>query len=107
MSDIDIKAIAADIAGELREHPEQWTQNDYAKGALGIGTDACGPQACTWCLLGHLHRRTGGRWSDSLFSQRLGPYVAYLEISTWNDWPQRTVADVIALCERVAKGGRS
>lgn len=53
----DPKAIAADIARELREHPERWTTGWCARDESGSGTSYDDDDAVCWCLMGHIMRR--------------------------------------------------
>lgn len=95
---ISIKVIAADIARELREHPERWTQGTPARDKEGDSTRARSPAAVSWCLFGHIRRRLyPARCAVGTSSLLFGRLA-----SSWNDAPERTVTDVIALCEKVA-----
>lgn len=100
---VSIEAVAADIARELREHPERWTQVDSAHDAFGNWTNSWNENAVTWCLEGHVGRRVTWPLRDQTlhrFKDTLGRIVF-----TWNDERDRTVGDVIALCERIAGPG--
>lgn len=76
--------VARDIAQELREHPERWTQ------------DASG--GCLRGLIGK-HIRAHADQVSRTFASVAG--VQHLHL--WNDAPGRTVRDVIALCDRLAR----
>lgn len=108
----DPASIAADIARELREHPERWTQNRYARDSGGEPLDD--PKhvhAVCWCLYGHIRRRldeeamgegvasTHGAFIDAI--RRASP-MAQASLVIWNDRYGRTVGEVIALCDAVA-----
>lgn len=103
--------IAADIARELREHPEHWIQHSLVRLESGVEEDepeyATRSDAICWCLEGLIVRRT--KWSPEdgsvdreqvfdTFRTALGETDLY----RWNDAHGRTVGDVIALAERVA-----
>lgn len=102
--------VAADIARELREHPDHWFQGSLVKLADGSENDepwdATRDDAICWCLEGHIVRRTKidpeyGIDRDVVFSAfRLA--LGESELYAWNDRNGRSVADVIALAERVA-----
>ena len=81
-----VQRIASSIAAELRVNPKAW-----AKGPSG------GPALCLCGLIGK-HRLQGARSMTAAFTAAAD--VGYLHI--WNDQPERTVAGVIELCERVA-----
>lgn len=91
------KQIASDIAALLRERPQLWGQGD----------DPCPRQKC---LMEHVANRQG---KDSkfffelreLFYERIkASGSSAVMVAEWNDEPERTVEDVIALCEEVANG---
>lgn len=108
------KEIIADIARELREFPEH-----LAKGAFGLAADgtlvpAASSTAVCWCLAGHVQKRTPTRVDGFLTpscakvrSEAIlkltgalpDPWVSFIH---YNDFPDITVGDVIALCERAA-----
>ena len=85
-----VKEIALSIASELKEHPEHWGQIYFHHNGKS-------------CLAGHLRRRMG----DDYDQYNLTPFYDAVDgsITRWNDAPQRTVQDVIALCEKVAQHG--
>lgn len=100
--------VAADIAREYREDAARWTQDWYAKDANGEECSSRDPIAVCWCLRGAIERRVGD-WGDETqtfraFDAALGhePEENHLYLVEWNDEPGRTVAEVIALCEKVA-----
>lgn len=96
-----VQKIAADIARELREHPERWTQLHSASTPTGDTVDVHSPRACKWCLSGHIQRRQG----NSVFLiSLLYPFVrcAGMRVTDFNDDPDRTVDEIVALCDRVA-----
>jgi len=98
----DPKSIAADIARELREHPERWTQGHWARDANGEKVSWSNTRAVSWCLEGHIERRYGDR-SD--FAQAAGTMDAdglTTGLARFND--RFDVGDVIELCEKVANG---
>jgi hypothetical protein len=106
----DPKAVIADIARELREHPEHWTQNCFACDRLGIDVLSNDPNAVCWCLHGHVQKRIGwpprnpGEYDYAYYGAilRLLADGCCARVTVWNDEIGRTVDDVIALCEMVS-----
>lgn len=98
----DSKTIAADIARELREHPERWTKGHWARDSSGNKVSWYDQSATCWCLEGHINRR-GGDTGD--FAQAAGTIDTdgfTTGLAEFND--HHTVDDVIDLCEKVANG---
>lgn len=103
MSSETIKQIAGSIAAELRENPERWAKTDYAFDHNGASIDPTDEGACSWCLLGHMMKRS--KITCEEFARGFGFNTdPALSLSDWNDAPERTVADIIARCEAVANG---
>lgn len=99
----DPKEIAADIARELREHPERWTQGRDARDSRGAGVDYSDPSAVCWCLAGHVDRR-GDVNAYVAFRVLLRRFIGNsVTPVSWNDTKGRTVDEVIELCERIAR----
>lgn len=98
-----VQQIAAEMAQEFRGKPERWMQGAYAKDFEGEECSPSDSAAVCWCIAGkllmHSPSSVGGLWNS--FTN-----MAFLrnsnELVGWNDAPDRTVADVIALCEKVA-----
>lgn len=100
----DPKSVAADIARELREHPERWTKGTHARGSSGDQVDYASRLAKKWCLAGHICKRVGmgHDWEiRARFREILG-IEHTMWLSSWNDEPLRTVTDIIAACDKVA-----
>ena len=104
--------VAADIARELRADVSRWTRGWYARDARGRGCQAQDAQAVCWCLRGAIERRVGDEnpLTDPIF-KAFDKALGYdhgdddsfeLQFVPWNDDPQRTAADIIALCDKVA-----
>lgn len=95
------KEIAADIARELREHPERWMQGRSASTPTGDTVDVNSPRASKWCLSGHIQRRQEDSFS---LLALLDPFVrcAGMKVTDFNDHQDRTVDEIVALCDRVA-----
>jgi hypothetical protein len=103
----DSKTMAADIARELRQHPDRWMQRRLVRFRNGLTSndqdEVSREDAVCWCLRGHILKRIGPDTRfievDEHFRAALGRRVF---ISEWNDAKDRTVAEVIELCERLA-----
>jgi len=100
------KAIAADIARELRDDPKRWTQGVLSRSARGESlmhvTDCTrSPRAACWCLIGHIIRRTGsGR--DYPVTSKFRAVLGTDELAMWNDKAGRSAQDIIDACDKVA-----
>lgn len=103
-----VRQIAADIARELREHPGRWFQGALVRFASGASTSTgYGLQrvdAVCWCLEGHICKRV----DDEVRLVAMNKFheaalIPEGSLNSWNDKPGRTVEDVIALCEKVAR----
>lgn len=105
----DPKAIAVDIARELREHPERWIQGYWGRTKDHRSTRSWDPEAVCWCLGGLINKHFG---HDRLVNDENGPtwsaFRALIPLSEsiedWNDREFRKVEEVIELCEAVANG---
>lgn len=87
--------IAADIVSELTEHPELWAKYYRA-------LDACSPET-GFTLIHHISARAGA--NRILYLDTLRAYKNDLKeesLTFWNDDTTRTVADIIAVSQRVA-----
>ncbi len=96
----DPKTIAADIARELREHPERWTQGHWARDSSGNKVHWKDPGAVCWCLEGHINKR-GGDTGD--FAAAAGTLDGtFTGLASLND--RFGIERVIELCHEVANG---
>lgn len=121
---IDVRTVALSIAEELKAHPERWTQGVYARDADGKETDNHTGNVQCRCIMGHIFSRfpTMAHCSDEdirvmrvMQSQfNIVVSAAYTRtdlngfkepsaIVNFNDTPGRTVAEIIAVCEKVAE----
>lgn len=103
----DPKAIAADIAKELREHPDHWTTGTCARDAQGDIVASDDDEAVCWCLMGHILKRI-----PNVDAYKFGtPFFAAVGLN-WDDDDVgfsdlndgKTVEQIIDLCEKVANG---
>lgn len=100
-----------DIAAALRavkklvERPEAWTKGAIARDAEGVEVNETDRSAVCWCLFGAIGRvawreeEEVSRYLCRAGSSGPGPG----EITLWNDAPERTHADVLALLDRAIK----
>lgn len=107
-STLSPQQIAADIAAELRANPDHWMQGALLKQADGLlvtypKTDEELRGAVCWCLEGHIARRTGMDDSCRVFEAFRDVAEAGDGLYRWNDAEDRTVDEVIALCDQVAR----
>lgn len=92
------KSIAADIARELREHPERWTQGHWARDADGKKVSWGHTSAVCWCLEGHIKKRDGDTGD---FAEAAGTMNGeFTGLASFND--RYDLASVIELCDKVA-----
>lgn len=91
---------------ELLADPSAWTQGSMAKGADGNDTCVFGPSsisACKWCLLGAIarcyHTRPAicGQVIKKVHEALVHKGLENGSIVSWNDMPERTHAEVLAL----------
>jgi hypothetical protein len=95
MTSESTRAIAADIAREFKDHPERWKQGSFGFRESGGA-----------CLDRHITSRCNDRWDGlaSVVCAHMG-FASRMGLWNWNDAPDRTVHDIIALCEKVAANG--
>ena len=96
--DASPKAIAADIARELREHPERWTQGGWARDPDGALVHWKDPTAICWCLEGHINKRHGDTGDFGAVAGTTDG--SWTGLAWFND--RYDIASVIELCEKVA-----
>ena|SRR5581483_1468027 len=115
MPTMDAPSVARVIAAVLREHPEQWTRRVFARDAQGRKVDYRSSAAVCWCLHGFI-RHVLQLPADGLetpteilsafeqaavgksYDPRTSEEVAFV---AWQDAEERTVADIIAVCDLV------
>lgn len=93
------------IADFLQANPTAWCQRSLARTTYGLDCDSDDPAATGWCTVGLLEKFVGK--SDmvvrcmKLLSRAITPYGAPSHMAAhpigFNDYPGRTVDDVIAL----------
>lgn len=93
-----IQELAADIAKELREHPERWTQGGWARNHTRGLVSWRDETAVCWCLEGHIEKRRGDREE---FARAAGTGDGSCTgLASFND--RHDLASVIELCDKVA-----
>lgn len=92
------------IAAEIREHPERWTQGWFAKNAEGASVGPGDADAICWCIAGFIHRLNDGEaYIYSKFVRKvLGVGDEAEKVGEWNDEPGRTAAEVAEMFEKSA-----
>lgn len=102
-------------AKELISVPERWTQSTYARDQYGCHINATNPAATCWCSLGAIRRAARDARLHQMFEDEHAA-KHYLEcalgnryIAAFNDAPERTHAEVMAMFDRaieLAKQGQ-
>lgn len=80
-----------------------WTQGVCARNSEGEEVDVDSPEACCWCILGAV-----GIAADKNESINQQAFTSYFMkkwggISVWNDNPNRTKEEVVALLEEAER----
>jgi len=90
-------------AHELLSPEGAWTQGVMASDQDGLVCWALAPQARSWCLLGALHRC----YNDTDYGYAVDDIESILRLQgydypeAWNDAPERTQAEVVALLKEL------
>jgi hypothetical protein len=83
---------------ELLSKPEAWTKGVYARSRDGASCPAGSDEAVAWCLDGAMDRCHPNDWIEARRKLReLLPDIASFH---WNDKPERTHAEVLALVQK-------
>ncbi len=90
---------------QLLETPDKWTQGAFARLPDGKAVKSNHPNAVCWCLIGAICKCYDGigaktAISDAILAAAAGA-VAGEMLSTWNDHPSRTHAEVLELVKRL------
>ena len=90
---------AADMIGR------GWTQKVYARDERGYSVPPSELVAKSWCLLGAISV-VAMSWGPKYYSSTFGKLVENLElngtVNKWNDHPDRTQGEVVALLREAA-----
>jgi len=96
-----VSATLREIAAELRQHPEHWTQGEWARDAGGRCVSYPYMTPVCWCAFGLCSREEIVSKAMPILSE-LVRERNYGSVPEWNDAPGRTAADVADLFERAA-----
>jgi hypothetical protein len=94
---------------DLLDPEGAWTQRAYARNAKGASLwNLDGPNACSHCLVGAIEVVAGDDYRRELSMLRqlrvaLGGPEFMLGLMQWNDAPDRTQAEVVALVRAAAE----
>jgi hypothetical protein len=95
-------------AADLLEQPNAWCQGSIARDANGERVAlTLEPKACSWCIIGAVSKATGfEKTPDGIFERIRNTAVGeneYISIGGWNDAPERTQAEVVAVLRKAAE----
>jgi hypothetical protein len=93
-----VSATLREIAAELRQYPERWTQGEWARDANGRRPEFTDNEPVCWCVFGFCVREKITEHAMPLLTELAGTSVP-----AWNDKPGRTAAEVADLFERAAE----
>jgi hypothetical protein len=87
--------------------PERWTQRWLARNAAAVSVSPTSRHAVCWCIAGaaEVVLKTGesyDRESYVRFREAAAALTENKHDAWWNDAPERTFADVVALLEKIA-----
>jgi hypothetical protein len=102
---------------ELLARPESWTQHVNATDDRGLHVESTSPRAACWCALGAIHKcakdkadgasitdddatMLANRWTEKA-TEALWNHRWASSLHSWNDRPERTHAEVLALLKEV------
>ncbi len=86
---------------ELLATPNDWTQKAYARDINGQKlTDERDPKAVCFCLVGALNK-CYPREQRGAVIRAIAKEGSFSESFTWNDAPERTHAEVLALLKKL------
>lgn len=95
-----------DRAADLIAAPGTWTQGALAETKIGRRIGPTENNATCWCALGAI-RKAGGYESDyNPAALSLGAYL-FAPIADWNDAPERTQEEVVAMLRAAALRARA
>jgi hypothetical protein len=77
-----------------------WCQYAWARNAEGLSAPIESDMACSFCTRGALERVGAGRPALEKLARHLSLYST-LQITAWNDHPERTKEEVIALLKEL------
>ena len=86
---------------ELLARPESWTQGDFSRDKEGRSARSRPEEQCSWCLMGALMKCYPQFSSRMVITDLLRDKAGCASLSYWNDAPERTHAEVLALLKEV------
>jgi hypothetical protein len=92
----------AAIAAEIREHPERWTQDAFARTSEGDVVTSDDPDAVCWCAGGLIARAMDGGHALSLAWHAFAGATGRSTPMAFNDTHGRTASEVADAFERAA-----
>lgn len=104
MSDMTVDQPLKELR-DLLDHPNGWCKSNFAKNSDGESVDPQHPTACKWCLMGGVTHVAGH--NELLYScvmshlyDALRAIGTNVSMMTFNDAPETTHADVIAVIDK-------
>ena len=88
-------------AYKLIATPDKWTQNEMARDAKGESCDPNHPDAVAFCLSGACQVAYPNRSERIKIREKIGIAIGGERATRWNDHPDRTHAEVVALLRKL------
>jgi hypothetical protein len=92
-------------AHELLDSPEKWGQYTAARDSKGQPVHPRKPEACSWCLIGALHKCYPDlgiiAMSDKIHEHLRTKHDHHNGIPDWNDTDDRTYEEVVTLLKEL------
>lgn len=91
---------------ELLDSPEKWIQGKLAADSNGNTVTSLSVDSCRWCIVGSIIKCYGcNEFGDDRYAvaNRISDHLSLypLDISKWNDAPERTFEDIRKLVEEL------
>ncbi len=88
---------------ELLDRPEKWTKKALARDSQGIGCDPHSKRAVSFCLAGAMMvcRGETAYLTEINVVNQWAAQDGYGDIADWNNAPERTYDEVIALAKEL------
>lgn len=80
-------------------HPERWTKRALARDAYGHEVRPTDDEACKVCMMGAIYL-THSREDRNVIRHLIGTRIGE-DVVDFNDAPERTHAEVVALCKEL------
>ena len=85
---------------ELLSGPEKWTQGSSARDPSGKSWHVEYEHACCWCLWGAIRFCYPNIYQAAQIEERVRQVLLIGSIVDWNDAPERTYEEVMAVVEK-------